>query len=162
GLVHGLPDSFDRLESVRAGLEIDEDERRRFAVDATEEVVAPRAELDASDVLEAHDRAVLVRAKDDALVLLGLAEPTPRQDGHGELGERLARRALADHARGEDGILLADRGGDVGDGHAARGEAVRIDPDPHRVLLRPEDGRVADAGHAPDAVEEIDRRVVAE
>ena len=43
-----------------------------------------------------------------------------------------------------------------------RGQLVGVEPDPHRIVERPEQGRLADAADARQGVDDVDRRVVAE
>ena len=67
-----------RLQRVRARLQEDRDRHRRLAVELRLRVVGLRAELDARDVLQAHDRAGLGRVHDDLLELFRRREPALR------------------------------------------------------------------------------------
>ena len=89
------------------------DDRRGLAVERAVLLVVERAELDARDVLHAHDRAVGVLADDDVAELLRLDEAPLRADRVRELLP--GRRGLgADLPGGVDDVLRAERVLDVG------------------------------------------------
>ena len=102
-------DRLGDVERVRTGRQEDADERRRLAVDAADELVVLRAELDARDVGQPHGGAVGIRADDDLLELLGIREPAARGDRVDEVLP-LRRRRLADLACRELRVLLVDGG----------------------------------------------------
>ena len=90
-----------------------------------------------------------------------LAQAPERADA--ELVHLARRRGrLAEAAGGDLDVLLAQRVDDVAGGQLARREALRIEPEPHRVLALAEDDDVADAGHALERVLDVDVDVVAE
>ena len=72
------------------------------------------------------------------------------------------RRRLADAAGGDLDVLLAQRTDHVAGRDLARGEAIGIEPQAHRILALAEDGDVADAGHALQGVAHVDVEVVAQ
>ena len=61
---------------------------------------------------------------------------------------------LAELARGDLGVLGGDRGLHVGDGQAVIVQLVGVEPDPHGVLGA-EQGRVADARHPAQRIEQL-------
>ena len=159
-LLHRLAHRVRHHEAVGARLLVDGDDRRRHAVHLAVDDVLLQPDLGARDVADAHDgAAVLARAQDDVLVLLGLGVLRLRDDREREL-DRARVRLLADLARAEELVLLADRVGDVGRRDAERGHAVRIHPDPHRLVGHAHDLRLARAVDALQRVEHVDVGVV--
>jgi hypothetical protein len=78
-------------------------------------------------------------------------EPPERADGE-LVGGSGRRGRLADHARRDLHVLLAQRRDDVARGHAELRDPVGIEPHAHAVVAAPEDGDVA---HAIDAREHV-------
>src|SRR5204862_2555348 len=72
------------------------------------------------------------------------------------------RRLRAERAGRDLDVLLLQRAGDVTRRDLPRRQALRIEPQPHRVLALAEDGDVADARHALQRVLDVDVDVVAE
>ena len=108
-LVHLRAHEVGDLQRIRAGQQLDRERAGRLAVPLRVEAVGERAERDARDVLEAHRRAVRIRAQDDVLELLGRAEAAFGRDGRGEALRR-QRRLAADRARRELHVLRAHGG----------------------------------------------------
>jgi hypothetical protein len=71
-------------------------------------------------------------------------------------------RLLADVAGGHLPVLLADGVDHVAGGHAHFGHLLRVEPQPHAVVLLAELHAVADAVHTGDLVLELDGGVVAQ
>ena len=158
--LHRLPDALRDLEAVRAGLLVDGDQGGGRPVELVLVRVEPQADVRAGDVAELHDGApVLAGAEDDLLVLGGLDEPGLGDDREGLLDLPLAR-AGADLPGPEEGVLVRDRALQVARRDPQRGHLVRVHPDPHRLVGRAEDRRVAGAVHPLDGVEDVDVRVV--
>ena len=111
-LRHRLLDAFGDGERVGAGRLEDGDDAGGLAIQPSDLFVGEAPELDAGDVLQAHDRAVRVRAHDDLAELLRRLEPSLRAD---RVGHLLAgrRRLGADLAGRVDGALLLDGAVDV-------------------------------------------------
>ena len=103
-----------------------------------------------------------VGAEDDVVELRPAFDSRP-SGGDGEL-ERLAGagRLLADVAGGHLPVLLAQGVGHVAGGHVQRRQPVRVDPDPHAVVLLAELLTVADAVHAGHLVLDLDGGEVAQ
>jgi hypothetical protein len=152
---HALRD----LERVGARRQEDADQRRRLAVEAAVELVVLAAELDARDLVEAHRRAVGARAHDDLAELLRVGEAALGGDRVDEVLRRADRRR-ADLAGRELRVLLVDRRDDVAGRELELREAVGLEPDPHRVVLRAEDLHVGRAGQPLQLVEDVERDVV--
>ena len=162
GLGQGADPGLDLLqgrEGVRAGGLVDRHHRGGAAVQPRLPVEIGGAELDPGDVAEPQHGPVRVRAQDDVAELLRGAQAPLRLDAELEL-LLVGDRAGADPTHGRLHVLRPDRRDDVARGQVEAGELVGPQPRPHRVILRPPQGRVADAGRALDAVEQIDRHVV--
>ena len=69
-------------------------------------------------------------------------------------------RPRADAADRRLHVLRLDRLDDVAGGQIEAGQPVGAHPGPHRIVLRPPQRGIADAGRALDLVEQIDRDVV--
>ena len=159
-LLERLPDRLRDLEPVRPGLLVDGDEGGRHAVELAVDDVLPQPDLDPGDVLEADDGGLaLAAAQDDVLVVGGLGERALGDDREGQL-DAPGGRLLADLPGPEEGVLAGHGVLDVAGGDAERGHAVRVHPDPHRLVGHPHDRRLAGAGHALQRVEDVDVGVV--
>ena len=157
--LHRLLDRIRRRDRVRAGLLRDDQHGRRVVVLVAVGGVAQRAELDAADVLHAHDAAVLPRLQHDVLELARV-EQAPLELQRQLEGAHVALRRLAERAAGDLDVLRAQRGEDLIRGHAAQCDALRVEPDAHRVFARPEHRDIADAGDAGKLVAHVEQRVV--
>ena len=159
--VHLVDDAAERLERVGRRQQLHADARRLDAGEPQARRVVFGAQLDAADVLHAHERAVLAGLDDDVLELVHFGQPAGGADA--ELVHLIGRRRLrADRAGGDLHVLLAQRVGDVAGRQAAAREPVRIEPQPHREPALAEDDDVADAGHALQRVADVAVEVVAD
>ena len=124
--------------------------------------ILQRAQFDARDIAQAHDRALRgIGAHDDVAKFLGIAEAAGGVDLHFERRAGRGRR-LADLARRDLDVLFGDGVLHVDRGDAEIGELVRIEPDAHRIAPLAEDLHVADAGQALQRVDDLQIGVVAE
>ncbi len=98
---------------------------------------------------------------DDLAELLGLDEAPLRRDRVDDVLPR-RRRFGADAAGGVLRVLRAQRRGHLGGGDPEARHLLGVDPHPHGVVARAEDGDVGDAGQALQLVDDVDRRVVGE
>ena len=155
-LLHARAHTIHRLERIRAGLQEDADWHRGFAVEECPQAVALGAELDARDILDAHDGTVRIAADDDVAELPGREEPAARRHRVGEL-DWLVERWRADAARRQLGILCTQGVSDVGRGKAERVQFLGIEPDAHCIGLRVEEPRAADARHALQFLDDVAR-----
>ena len=158
--LHDRLDAFGRRQGVGAGRLEDGDQGTRAAVEAAERVGGPCPKLDPADVAHAHERAVRVGPDHDVGELLGLGQPALGLDVELELG--VAARLGADAADGRLDVLALQRLGDVVRRQAECRHPVGADPDPHAVVERAEQIRVTDTRDPLDAVQHVDRGVVAE
>src|SRR5581483_3889218 len=96
-LVHARAHGLGGLDRVAGRRELDADRADRLAVQARLDAVVSRAELDAPDVLQPHERAARAFAQHDVAELLGRVVAALRNYGCRKL---LAgrRRQLADLA----------------------------------------------------------------
>ena len=153
-------DLLEGRDRVGAGRLVDRHHGRRAAVQPGLAVEIGRAEFDPGDVAEAQHGAVRVRAQDDV-----------RGTAPGEVSRpwvwmlswsccslEIGRAPIRPTGACTFCAWIASITSLVV--RLRPGELVGPDPGPHRVILRPPQGRVADAGRALDAVEQIDRDVV--
>ncbi len=149
------------LEGVGAWELIDRKNRGGLAFEATDHVVGLRTELDARDVADPDHRAVGIGADDDVAEVGFRDEAALCADA---VGEFLAggNRLRPDLAGGIHGVLLLDGLDDFGNGDVALGENIGVDPEPHRILARAEDGHAGDAVGAGERIVEVDVGVVGE
>ena len=143
---------------IRIRGEPDTETDGRVAVELRDDIVLPLARLDACHILQADERAVLARGDDD------VAELLRRRQASLHLARKLfflpiLCRHTADGSGRSLHVLLLDRRRDVRNGQSELSEAVRIQPDAHRIV-RAKDLHVADAADALDRIEEVERRVV--
>ena len=165
--LHRLDDLVGHVEGVGAGELEDGHAGGGLARDVAPLVVDLAAELDPGHVLDpgqaraGADFLALRGLDDDLAELLGRGEPA--EGGHGVL-EALVyrRRGRADLAGGDLDVLLLDRREDVERRQVPGLELLRVDPDPHAVVARPEDLDVADPIDPAQLVLDLARRVVAQ
>ena len=159
--LHLAHHALKRLERVGRRQQLDADAGRVEAAVAQIRRVGLGAELDAPDVADPHQRAVLAGLDDDVLELRRLGETAHRADADLEhlLGRR---RRIAEGAGRHLQVLLAQRVDDVAGADVPRRQLGRIEPQAHRELALAEDDDVADAGHALDGVLDVQVDVVAE
>ncbi len=122
--------------------------------------VVGAAEFHPRDVPDANGRAVRLGPHDDVGEFLRRAEAPLHRDPVLEL-LGLGRRVLADRARGRLGVLLLDRGHDIGRGQAELGEPIGPQPDPH-AEVGAEHGDGAHAFHPLQGIDHIEADVVVE
>jgi hypothetical protein len=149
------------VERVRPGDLVEADDRRRDAVPVRLLRVVLGAELEAGDVLQPYERAVGVRAHDDAAEFVGVHQTAARPHRVGELPTG-RRRLAAERPRGVHDVLRRDRVHDVRHGQPHVRDRVRIDPDAHGVVRRAEDLHLPDPWHARELVLDVDDDVVRE
>ena len=158
-LVHPRLEELADIERVGAVAQVDEDERRRLAVESGDLVIVARGERHRGDVLDADQGAVVVGPEDHVAEFLRRREPALRRHGDGELGA--GRRRLAAEAAGRvGGALLAHRARDIADGEAELCQTIRIDRNRHRELELSEDAGTADARDPLDLVLDVELGVV--
>src|SRR6202030_2499724 len=116
----------------------------RLAVHATDLPIVEGAELDAGDVAQVEHRAVRIRSHRNPAKLLRRLQSSLRADGVRELLSG-RHRLGADLAGWVDRALLLDRAHELGDGKPELGQAIGLDPDPHRVVAGAEEAHLADA-----------------
>ena len=114
------------------------DDRGGLAIQAAENAVVLRAQLDPGNVFHAHDSAIRSFADDNVFELLRRCQAALSKNGIGEL---LARRSwFAANLTGRiHRVLRLDRVDDLGDGDAQLRQLVRLYPEPHGILPRAED-----------------------
>ena len=102
-----------------------------------------------------------VRCDDDVFEFFRLAEPALHRQR--DL-QRLSRqgRGLPHLAQGDGHVLFANGGDHVGDGQAADGQLVGIEPDPHAVVALPEDDDLADPRQPRQFIAAFHQRVIAQ
>ena len=123
--------------------------------------IGQRAQLDPCDVAEPDRGTVGVQPHDDVRELLRLEELPLRSHRVRELlapGSRVG----ADASGRIDVVLRRDRVRQIGNGDPELRQLVRLDPDAHRVVGRPEDQDLPDPGNAIERVRHVDGRVVAQ
>ncbi len=145
-------------ERIGAGLLKDDDGGRGVAVEISVDRVILRADLDPRHIAQAH-LTVGVRTQHDVGEFSRVGQAPDR--AHRELkgsGRRCGR--LIDRARGDLEIGGAQSDNHFAGRHAAGGDLVRVEPDPHGIVSRAEDAHIADALEAGEFVAHIQRRVV--
>ena len=146
------------LHRVGVRREIERDADRRAAVDARLGVLVLRAHLDAGDVADAQHRAVGIGAQHDLAELFRRRQRALGLHVHLELLV-VADRARADAADRRLHVLRLDGVDDVGRREVEAGQPLGVEPDAHRVVELAEQQRLADARHARQFVEDVDRRI---
>ena len=148
-------------DRVGAGSEKDRERGRGRAVEAAEGVGGLRAKLDPRHVLDPHQRSVGIGARHDVLELFRRSEAPQRIERQLPLLLRSGRLSADPPQRGL-GVLLLHGFDHVARDHREAGQPVGVEPDPHAVAEVREQLRLADAGHARDRVENVDRHVIVE
>ena len=160
-LVHDLAHLARHVDGVGAGRLVDADRRRRRAVEAAIALLGLGTEIDARHVLDPHDRAVGVGAHDDVVELVGPRQPSLGLDGELEL-LALRRRCRTDATERRLDVLALHGRDDVGRRQVEGGQPIGIEPQPQRIVERPEQGRLADAADARQWIDDVDGGVVVE
>ena len=130
--------------ALRAGQLEDGQPDRRLAVERAALVLALGAQLDPADVAEPGDLPVGAGLDDDVGELLGIGQPAERVHGVLEV-QAGGHRRLADLPGRHLHVLLAQGADHVAGGQVAGGQLLRVEPDPHAVVLLAEEGHVAHA-----------------
>jgi hypothetical protein len=160
-IFHRAADVLRDFERVRARRLKRGDDSRRFAVERSVLLIVLRTELDASDVVQPHVRAVRILAQNDVAKLFGFDEPPWRPNRVRQLLAQ-RRRLTAELTGGIHGVLSAHGRLHVGRGQSEPGQHVRLQPDPHRVVAGAEVADISDPLHAQERVVDVDQRVVRE
>ena len=147
------------LHGVGARRQVHADRHGRVAVEAAFAVPLRRAQLHARHVAHAQHGAVRVGAHDDGAELLGAGEaPLGLQV---DLELRVVAGGPRAHAPNRRlHVLLLDRRHDVRRREVQADEPVRVEPDPHGVVERPEQRRRPDPVHPRQRIEDVDGHVV--
>ena len=161
GTGHFLAHRCHRIQGVGARLQVHENQRGGTTVESADQVIALRTQFDPGDILQADQRSLWGGTQDDLLVIGDFRQPATGQHRYGHL-HFATGRSLPHCARGEHGVLVAQCGCHIGHGHSLEGQTIWVDPDPHRVVFAAKHRGIAHARNALDAVEEVDRGVVAQ
>ena len=135
------------LDGIGARRLVDADRRRWRAVVARVAFAGLGAEIDARHVLHSHDRSVGVRAHHNVLELFGPGQPALGRDGQLNL-LLLRRRRRADAAQRGLHVLALHGGDHIRRCQVQPGQAVGIEPQPQRIIERPEQARLAYTANA--------------
>ena len=157
-LCHQIGDALGGVERIGAGPLENGERDGGIVVEIGIRRIIERGELDFGDVAQPHHRAGRL-FHDDVAELRGRIEPAERL--HRDLERaRMRHRWLVEHAGGDLDILPLQGIGHVGRGQAERLQAVRIEPDTHRVIAAAEHGDRADAVDAGQRIGHFERGVV--
>ena len=121
--------------------------------------VALCAQLDAGDIAQAYDTALIGGLDNHLAKLLGADQAALGLDADLEGLRAVSRRLVHDPGRHLQVL------GAQGANHISRGEThgvdqVRVEPDPHRVLTRPQQAHPADAIDSRQRVAQVKYRVI--
>ena len=117
------------------------------------------AEIDARQILDAHDRSVGIGAHNNVFELFGVGQPAFRRDRQLYL-LALRRGRRADPAERGLHVLALHRCDNVRRSQVEGGQAVGVEPQPKRIIQRPEQARLPDAADPRQRVDDVDGRVV--
>ncbi|MNE51389.1 hypothetical protein D3C80_1460160 [compost metagenome] len=156
----GLGDGLRHVESVGAGLLIHRDQRGGTALVGTAQRVVFLPQFCASDILETHNGGAVVAGAQDDVFELGRLGQAPLGGHRKGLLHGFARRGLADTAHGKLLVLVGHRFLHIGGGDPQLCHAVRLEPDPHCIVRRAEDGGLVGPGDALDRIEQVQVGVV--
>ena len=132
------------MDRIGAGQLVDRDDRGGLAIQAADNAVVLRAQLDARDVFHANYSAIRGFPHNDVSELLRRSQAALSQHGIGEL--LVPRSRLAANLTGRvHGVLRLDGVDDVRDRDAQLRQLVGLHPKPHGILPRAENLRLADA-----------------
>ncbi len=137
----------------------DTDADRVLVVQLRAQGVATGTHLNARHVTQAHQRAVIGSFQDDIAELF-FALQTPlgvdRQQEVAGLFGRLCAQLTGRHLH----VLLLHSADHIRSGHATCGHLIRIEPDAHRILARPEDLNLTNAWQARQLIFHLQGGVV--
>jgi ATP phosphoribosyltransferase regulatory subunit HisZ len=149
------------IDGIGARGLVNADRRGRRAVEPGIPLLGLCAEIDARDVLDAHDRAVGIGTYDDVLELVGPGQPALGCDC--QLKLLILRRGRgADAAQRGLDVLALHRRNDVGRGQAEGSQPIGVEPQAQRVIERAKQARLPDAADARQRIDDVDRRIVVE
>jgi hypothetical protein len=158
---HLVDDTLEGLEGIRTRKQLYAQACRIKSAKAKIRRIGFGAKLDAAHVAHPHQRAVAARLDDDVFELLRLAQPPHRP--HADLVQLLdGRGRVAQRARRNLQVLLAQRVDDVTGRQLARRKLGWVEPETHRELALTELNDVADTGDALDRILDIHIDVVAD
>src|SRR5262249_18483584 len=118
------------------------------------------AEFDSGAVLEIRDFPVGPGREHDVGELISVDQSAQSTD---RVLELLAGRdwRLSNLSGVDLYVFLTEHANDIARGKVPRGQLVRVEPNPHAVVLAAENEAVADTVDASQRVEQVNRRVVA-
>ena len=156
---HRFVDRLGGLELVCARQQVDGHRAGGLAVEPSKGVVVLRAQLGASDVLDADLRAGFSLTDDDVLELLGVDEAPGGAHRVGELLV-LRRRRGADAPGRRLQVLLFDCRDHIGRRERELGQLVGAQPDAHAIIGAAEKIDLGDAGDAQQLIAQVDAAIV--
>ena len=152
-------DACARVQRVAARGQVNQNERGRLAVQAAKQVIALRAQFDPRYVAHAHIRSIRIRAQHDLAELAGLLQAAFGDDRQCQFGRAVA--GLLAHTTGcIESVLLRDGRAHIRNRHPLLRQAIRVQPDPHRIVFGAEAEDIARAWHALELIDNVGRRVV--
>src|SRR4029077_20797279 len=152
-------DGGSRLDRIGTGQLVDEDDGGGLPIQAAKNAVILRAQLDSSNVFHSNLAAIRSFPQDDVSELFRRRQTALSNNRVGELlivGSRLG----TDLTGRVDRVLRLDGVDDVRDGDAQLRQLVRLYPEPHGILPRAKNLRLADTVQACDGIIEVDIGVV--
>ena len=156
---HRGPDVVGHVQGVGPGQLVDRQAGRRLAVHGQAAVLILGPQLDAGHVLEIGDLGVRAGFENDVGELFGFDQPA--EGVHGELEVlALRHRRLADLPCRHLHVLLAEDADHVAGHQVPRLQLVRVEPDPHAVVLPAERENVAHALQPGQRILEMDGSVI--
>jgi len=159
--LHGVTDIGGKLQGVGAGQLEDGNRHRRFIIQQRAQRVTVRADLHAGHVLQKSFLSVGADLDNDLAEFLGGCEAALGVDLQFKIG-RLLDWLLANRARRNLHVLLADGGHDVAGRQVAFRDLVRLQPDAHRVIARTKHLHAARAGNARQHILDLQSGVIAQ
>ncbi len=151
-------DGVRRLHRVGVRREEESHAHRRLAVEARFSIFVLGAHLDTRHIADAQPRAVGIGAQHDIAELLRRGQGALRL--HVQLELLVAGDgAGADAADRRLHVLRLDGVDDIGGSEVEAGQPLGIEPDPHGIGELAEQQHLADARHARQLVEDVDRGI---
>ena len=157
--VHGGDYGRGGGHRVCAGRQIEANRYSGLVVEAAFDILILSAKFYSRYVMHTQQGAVGIRAKNDVAELLRGRQAALRLNVQLKLLV-FTDRPCPDAADGRLNILGLDRGNDVGRRKLQVVQPLRVEPDAHRIVERPEDARLPDARQSRQHVHDIDDRVV--
>ena len=159
-LFHLSPDIFRHLHGIGTRKHIDIDNGRIAGIDTALGIVGLGFERDSRDILQPDDGAVFACADDDVLELLHRRQTSGSRNRNRHI--HIRNRLLAKHSGRRLTVLVLQCTLQVLDSDSKARHLVRLHPDLHCIITAADIGNASHAGHAPEPVLNIQRRVVAE